>query len=435
MAVDIENSWRLAQESVIGSLCIDPEAVAGLIFRRARAEYFGDSIMRHLFEAAQSLWNAQTAIDPVTILHAAGGEYQDVLRECMRSTPTAANIEKYLDILRSEARLSEIRKLSSEMTYAHSEEEALDAFEKIGQLLRQTDTVEDVSFEELMADYLRRMDDPTPPNYLSWGIPQLDEQIFVSPGDFCVLGAESSTGKTALALQFAWHMANSGKRVLFFSLETPKEKLEDRLMSETQVAGISMRRSKTKTLTVQDYQRITGIGKRAHKIPLRVIRKADTLAQIQNRTIMHNADVVFIDYLQLINHKAVNRYETVTEISMALHRMAQQLGVTVIALSQVTAPEGGGKITKDNLRESGQIQQDAEIILLLMRDNSFPNARELVVGKDKDGASNKRMLLSFAPQHMTFSYVKRKETGGEPEEDPPMFETLDESEAVPFDNR
>ena len=166
---------------------------------------------------------------------------------------------------------------------------------------------------------------------------------------------------------------------------------------------------------------------KAGKVQLRVIRRAETLSEIQNRTIMHNADVIFIDYLQIINHRTPRgRTEAVAEISMELHRMANRLGVTVVALSQVTPPESG-EITIQDLRESNQIKQDAEIIMLLMKDKTFPGARKLKIGKDKDGAANRSMLLSFEARHMTFSYAKRKGQDEVPGQGPPMFD-LDDDE-------
>ena len=420
------DAWKAAQMSVIGALLIWPDDLSGKIFHSAMASYFGEPALRHLFEAAHGLWIEQKPIDPVTVLHAAGDAHEETAAACMQAVPTRANVDEYLRILRDEARLYQIRLAASELQWVKNEEEALAAYEKMGQLLRETDTIEDVSWEEMVGHYLDRMNDPSPPNYLTWGIPQLDETLCVSPGDFCVLAADSSVGKTALALQFAYHMAYMGKRTLFFSLETPKEKLEDRLMAEKQVAAIPMLHTKKKALTSDDYLRAGDTGMKAGKVPLRVIRRAETLPQIQNRIIMHNADVVFIDYLQIIRHKASSRFETVTEISLELHRMANRLGVTIVALSQVTPPESG-EITIQDLRESGQIKNDAEIILLMMKDKTFPGARKLKIGKDKDGATNKSLLLSFDPQHMTFSYAKRKEPSEVPGQGAPLFD-LDDDE-------
>jgi len=429
------DAWLAAQKSVLGSLLLWPDELSGKIFRRALPAYFGDASLRHLFEAANSLWLSQKPIDPVTVLHTAGDAHADIITDCMNGVPTSANIDEYLTILRDEARLYQIRRTAAGLQWAKSEAEALEAYEKMGRLLRETDTIEDVSFEEMVSNYLDRMNDPTPPNYLSWGIPQLDETLFVSPGDFCVLAADSSTGKTALALQFAYHMASCGKRVLFFSLETPREKLEDRLMAETQVAGVPMLHSKKKALTRDDYLRSTDAGMRAGKIPLRMIRRAETLAQIENRTVMHNADVIFIDYLQIINHSSPRgRVEAVAEISLELHRMANRLGVTVVALSQVTPPDSG-EISIQDLRESKQIKQDAEIILLMIPDKTFPGARRLEIGKDKDGAAHRKMLLSFDPGHMTFAYARRKEPTQVPGQGAPMWDLDEDAEGGdnPFD--
>jgi replicative DNA helicase len=196
-------------------------------------------------------------------------------------------------------------------------------------------------------------------------------------------------------------------------------------MAEKQVAAIPMQHTKKKALSNDDYLRAGEAGMKSGKVPLRVIRRAETLPQIQNRIIMHNADVVFIDYLQIIRHKGSSRFEIVTEIAMELHRMANRLGVTIVALSQVTPPESG-EITIQDLRESGQIKNDAEIILLMMKDKTFPGARKLKIGKDKDGATNRSLLLSFDPQHMTFSYAKRKEPQV-PGQGAPMYD-LDDDE-------
>lgn len=430
MAVDLK-AWNEAEVAVIGSLCIDPSC-AGLVFRDARAAYFRDEALRHVFEAALRLWTDNRPLDAVTIHHAAGPEYKELIRECMTVTPTAANVKEYLRIMRSEYRVSAITDTAAGFLSIRTETEAVRVFEKLGTILRESDTVEDLGWAELVADYLQRMDSKAP-NYLTWGFSQLDRQLSVVPGDFVVLGADSSVGKTALALQFAAHMALNKRRVLFVSLETSTEKLEDRLMAETQVAGIAMPRTKARALSSQDYERAVKAGTMKEPPYFRMIRRAETLEDIQSRIIMHRADVCFIDYLQIINIKAKSRYESVTEISMGLHRMAQRLGCTIVALSQVTPPEGDKELTMQDLRDSGQIKMDAEVVLLMSVDERVvPGGRQLVIAKDKDGARNKRMLLAFDPEHMSFKYAKRRDTDRPEEPQPPMFQ--DEAETTPFEH-
>ena len=124
---------------------------------------------------------------------------------------------------------------------------------------------------------------------------------------------------------------------------------------------------------------------------------------------MRKFDVIFIDYVQLIDEQGGSRPEIVTTISMKLHRMAQQLGVTVVALSQITPVTKGSKAapTKDDLRESRQLKHDADLILILSpsQDDSDPaNTRILDVAKNKDGRCPS-LKLQFEPEYMTFSHV------------------------------
>lgn len=426
--------WLQAQQSVIGSLLIDPEHCAGEIFQRARPEQFSDSSLRHVFEAARSLWHAGRPLDPVTILDAAGGQYEQLLAETMKLTPTAAHVSEYLELIASGARLAKLRDAAYQILYETDSTEAAAAiWESMGQQLMAAEDVEDLSWTECIHDYLDRMNDPAPVRYLSWGIPELDKYLTVSPGMFCILAADSSVGKTALALQFAYHMAESGKRVGFFSLETTKESLTNRLMAETQVANIEMKRSKWKKLTKYDFRSASDAGQKSEQIPLRLIRRAETVEQIRTRTIQRKFDVIFIDYLQLLQAEGRSRAEVVTQISMQLHRMAQQLGVVVVGLSQITPPDKGSsrRLTKDDLRESRQLKHDADVIMLMTpAEDGNKNLRELNVDKNKDDRTG-RLLLSFDPQHMSFSYTPPK---GKPQKTPPMFEEMGDKEGgeLPF---
>lgn len=400
------DAWIQAQASVIGSLLIDPEHCAGQIFQSARSEHFGDPALQHVFEAARGLWNDNRPLDPVTILDAAGSQYEQLLSKCMQVTPTCANLSEYLDIIKSCARLASLRSAAYDILEATSEKEAAAIYERMGQSLMATEDVEDLSWEECLSDYLDRMSDKTPLDRLSWGIPQLDHYLSVTPGKFVILAADSSVGKTALALQFAYHMASAGKKVGFFSLETDKESLTDRLMAEVQVAGINMPRTKEKALSDKDWRNALSAGDRARNIPLRLIRRAETVEQIRSRTIQRQFDVIFIDYVQLLDAPGKERWDIVTNVSIQLHRMAQQLGVTVIGLSQITPPSKDAKKapTKDDLRESRQLKHDADVILIMSISPEGAGVfRELQVAKNKDGPLG-RMLLDFDFERMTFTY-------------------------------
>ena len=400
-------AWKRAQESVIGALLIDPDYSAGLIFQSAKASHFGETELRHVFEAARELWNENRQLDAVTILDRAGSEYEQLLRDCMINTPTARNLQAWLEICQDSARLTAMQAEALAIVNADRADDAAAAWERMGTMLQDADQGEDLSLGELIGDYCDRMQDKRPVRYLNWGIESLDRDLYVSGGQFGVIAADSSVGKTALALQFAYHMAADGHRVGFFSLETPKENLEDRLLAQYQVAGIPLPSTKRKKLTDEDLRAAEEAGMRSDQIYLRILRNYETLERIRAKTIQRRFDVIFIDYVQLIDAPGRERWDIVTNISMGLHRMAQQLGITVIGLSQITPAVKGQKApTKDDLRESRQLKQDADFILLLYPDTEEgvpPTARVLEIAKNKDGRCA-RLRMDFEPEHMTFKY-------------------------------
>lgn len=401
------NAWDQAQYSVIGSLLLEPDEWAGEIFQSATPAMFGNKALRHVFEAAREIWSAGTPVDPVTLGAKAGKEYSQTIVDCVNLTPTAVNCGAYLKILQEQARLSAMQVEALSISTAETVEDATESYEKIGKLLAATEDIEDYSLTEMIGMYLDRMNDPTPPDYLHFGMDRLDSALAVTPGMFLIIGADSSTGKTALALQFAVHIAKAGKRVGFFSLETPQEPLQNRILSQHQLAGIPVPSSQQKKLTDEDYTRAAQAGILSQDIPLRVIRKANTLEKIRARTLQRRFEVIFIDYVQLIDVQGKERFDVVTRISMGLHRMAQELGIVIVGLSQVTPPEKGKKVklTVDDLRESRQLKQDADIVLLMTKatgKDDPPEARILEVAKNKDGRRPK-LRLNFDPTHMTFT--------------------------------
>ena len=400
------SNWQLAQRSVIGSLLISPDEVSGLVFQSAVPAMFGDPAMRHVFEASRDLFIEGRPIDPVTVVARAGTEYRDLIATSMEMTPTAANISAYLEMLRDEAKLSAMQTEAMSILSAKKVSDAMDGYERMGRLLGETETDDGMTLCEMISAYIDRMNDPKPVDYLRFGIDLLDKSLAISPGTFIIIGADSSAGKTALALQFAVHIAKTGKKVGFFSLETPEAPLQNRLMAELQVAGIPMPSSQHKKLTDEDLTRAMEAGIRAAELQARFFRKDDTLEKIRAKTIRHRFDVIFIDYVQLINCPGDERWQVVTKISMGLHRMAQELGVTIVGLSQIT-PEKGRRdrsVTVDDLRESRQLKQDAEVVLLLNRggEDDDESLRILDVGKNKDGW-RPSIKLRFDAEFMTFA--------------------------------
>ena len=131
--------WQDAQRAVIGSLLIDPDHVAGLVFSQARAEHFSDPALRHVFEAAREIWQKQKPVDAVTVAAAAGGDYRELIADCMRETPTAAYVESYLALSRDAAKLRAIQTAAMEIAGATDLAQAAAAYEALGGRLRDLD--------------------------------------------------------------------------------------------------------------------------------------------------------------------------------------------------------------------------------------------------------------------------------------------------------
>jgi replicative DNA helicase len=209
--------------------------------------------------------------------------------------------------------------------------------------------------------YIRRLDDK--PEYISTGLKVLDNNLHLVLGNFVVIGGRPSAGKTALSLQLACEIAKNGRKVAYFSLETDPDTLYSRIIANQ--LGVPLHTVKNKTVSIDELDRLAAIK----KYPLFVRSAAGkSVGWIRTQSIRMQAKVVFIDYLQLIHQAgAKDRYSAVTEISIALHEFAQSTGTLVVALAQLNRETARAGIppTAADLRESGQIEQDADAIILL----------------------------------------------------------------------
>ena len=399
-----------AELSVIGSLLIEERTVP-VLMQTLTPEDFRDSTWRHVFEAVRELFLEQVPVDPVTVRDRLGSGYEQALAQAIQNTPTAANCREYARILRERRQLREIREAVQEIVLGETDlPRARELLAQAAALLVERQADRDRSYTELIHEALDRQNDRKPPDVLDFGIPALTQKLLIGPGRFVILGADSSVGKTALALQLALAIARGGKRVGFFSYETTLADAADRLLAND--ADVSLGRSKARKLNAAEILRISAAGERSGSLPLRILESARyTVEDIRAKTLARQFQVIFVDYLQLIPTRKPDRYEAVTEISIGLHALAQELGVTVIALSQVTLPETNKRgdrryITKEDLRESRQLKQDADVILLL--DLSDPKDRDsnrvLMIDKSRDGPLG-HLVLSFDPSRMRFNVV------------------------------
>lgn len=400
-----------AEVSVIGALLIDPENVLPMLLDTLRPEDFGEPTLRHLFEAAQALYLAKKPVDPVTIgAEAHVDDYMSLAAAIMRATPTAANAAEYAEIVRNQAKLRALRQIGYELAYeCRSIGEALELLTRASTQLSDDTRADSYTWRELAQAFLDKMDS-APEQYLDLGIPQLTKAAKVRPGHFVILGAENTTGKTALALQMAFAAAKSGRRVGFFSLETDAELLTQRIMA--QQAALRIEAIRDRALGREAARRAVDVIDDSWDLDLQIYPAAGwSVSEIRARTLSRQREVVFIDYVQLIQGAGDNPVMQLREISIALHAMAQALHVTVIALSQITLPpinQRTGRrpeITRSNLNMSSQLANDADIVLLmyLSDPDDQQSTRVLKMDKNKD-VGQRRMLLNFDGPRLTFSY-------------------------------
>lgn len=407
--MDVSAQRRIgdAAAAVIGSILLEPDLAGEVLRRIAEADMPGE--YRVLYAGIRQLFAACTPIDAVTLAATCGKAYEGKILDVMQLTPTAANWKEYCAIVHDQAQLQRLQAAALGITAALTLDEAQAEAEKLAQLLADRPGAQIVSWQQGLADFLNRQSAENKPEYLSFGMEALDKRLYVSPGDLVVLAGRPSSGKTMLAAQLAYHMAQK-KRVGVFSLETSGQKIFDRLVSHA--GQIDFGRVKKHELLRQDFQAVNALGAN-ERTRLDVIPAVGmSVPQVQAIALAKHYDVIFIDYLQLLHAEGRDRFTQVTNISLELHRMATGTGVTVIALSQLARPEKGSKSaakrpTMSDLRESGQLEQDADAILILHRNNPDDNncPRTLYIDKQKEGELG-YVQLDFKPGIMTFSPIK-----------------------------
>lgn len=423
-------SFPQAEAAVIGAILIDADHVLPPLVEQLRPEDFSDPTLRHLFEAARDLYLAKKPVDPVTIGAAAGAsdEYGQVAQQLMMATPTAANVEEYAQIMRRKAQLRALQGIGLALSQCRDLEDARILLGRAAEASADSRGTPCRSWRELAQDFLASLD-AKPDEYLDLGIPELTRAAKIQAGQYVVLGAYNSVGKTALALQIAWALAASGKRVGFFSLETADKLLVRRIFAQQTQTRLS--RIQEHRLSPEDVRRSGDLIEQSWDFPLYFFQAAGwSAADIRARTLSQRLEVVFIDYVQLLAPGSENLAQELRAVSMALHIMAQALGITVVALSQVTLPARDPKtrrrppLRKENLRESGQLANDADVVLLmdLTDPDDYESNRVLLMDKNKD-VGQARMLLSFDGPRLRFAYLP-------PLEDPDSQAARERSETM-----
>lgn len=405
MAELTNESWLNAQYSVLGSALIDQQVVPKVLHETRESDYFGTC--QTVYKALRKLFNAGSPIDPVSVKAQLGDSYMDFILQLMEITPTAANIDMYIALCKEQARTNQLRDIARQMTEEEDGDKLRSLLEQASGMMVQRSSLKITTMADALQSFMDRHTRQT--NYLTWPVGELNDRLYAEPGDFIIIGGYPSTGKSAWALQCAWHWARNYK-VGFFSLETSSEKLFDRQMSA--VARLSMDSIKRNTIDQKEWERVCAMSTEITARNLELIPAAGmTPADVRAVTMMRGYQIILVDYLQLLQGSGENRTTQVTQISIALHTLAQSMGVTVVALSQLARQGKQDKSTPPDmsaLRESGQIEQDADLIMMLsLQDKDNPaGPRELRIRKNKEGTCP-NILLDFDGKHQTFSKAAR----------------------------
>ena len=404
MAVNRQD-WLDAQYGVLGSVLISPEVAPKVLAEMTDTDFSGHAVA--VFQAMRYLFSQHLPVDVISVRDKLGSDYSSILAQLMEITPTAANYAYYMEIAKKQSRVHRIKDLAQRIVDAGEPEEVQRLLEQAVVINSKRQSLRAITMEEAVAEFILRHEKGTPPNYLPWMIPEIGKALYLDKGDYVIIGGRPSAGKTAFALQAAWHMAMD-RKVAFFSLETGQKKLTDRQVAD--ICDIPMDIIKHNKLDNDHWQKVvdfslTGAKRRQFEL---VIDSAVSIDEVLAFSAARQYEVIVIDYLQLLHGPGRNDYERVSAISRQIHRFSQSHGCTVIALSQLSRPGSGQKSDPDmqSLRESGQLEQDADAILLLYLENEkTPNGRRILkCAKNKDG-ERFRMLLNFDGAHQRFSKV------------------------------
>ena len=402
-----------AEQAVLGSILIDSRCITDVV-GIVKPEDFYLQQNREIYEAIYTMFNFSQTIDPVTVLDKLKelGYYHDNSRDyilqLMEITPTAANVARYAAIVQEKSMLRGLNQAATDIQQMVSEEvgtpaEMLESAEKKIYALRKGergDSLEHIGttlhkvFDRLTE--LSQSDSLIPG--LSTGLPDVDTVISgLNKSDLILLAARPGMGKTSMALNILLEVGKySGKSVVFFSLEMSREQLMNRLFASE--GGIDSRRLLTGELSTEDWGKVADLSPLFGAAPLYMddtagITVAEMKAKLRR---VRNLGLVVIDYLQLMStgRRSDNRVQEVSEITRSLKIMAKELNVPVITLSQLSrGPESRSdhRPMLSDLRESGSIEQDADIVLFLYREAYYEKDRddqseaECIVAKNRHG--------------------------------------------------
>ena len=429
-----------AEQAVIGAMLMDKEAIL-TSSEIVSGDDFYQTAYGVIFEAIVEIYNEGKPVDLITLQSRlkekdvpAEISSLEFVRDLVSVVPTSANVKYYAEIVSEKAMLRRLIKLNEEienMCYLGKEsmEAVLETTEKkVFELVQKRNTGDFVPIKQVVLNALDKIEAASKNAGSVTGIPtgflDLDYKTAgLQPSDLILIAARPSMGKTAFVLNIAQHVAfKANKSVAIFSLEMSKEQLVNRLFAlEAQVDAQSLR---TGNLKDSDWEKLIESAGIIGKSKLMIddtpgISISELRSKCRKMKLEHGLDLIIIDYLQLmtarVGSRSESRQQEISEISRALKGVARELNVPVVALSQLSRAveqRPDHRPMMSDLRESGAIEQDADVVMFIYRDDYYnkdtelKNVAEIIVGKQRNGAIG-TVNLTWLPQYTKFAnYLK-----------------------------
>ena len=427
-----------AEQAVLGSMLIDARCVPEVI-DQLRSDDFYVRQNREIYDTIYSMFNYSLTIDPVTVLEhmKQNGVYDEntsrgYLLQLMDTTPTAANVVEYIGILKDKTLLRRVAEAAGDLTAliqqgTETGQDILEAAEQRIYAIRQGRAARGlIPISNVLIDVYDRLTELAASESaipgLSTGLTDLDRAISgLNKSDLILLAASPGMGKTYMALNILLEAGKkSGKNVAFFSLEMSREQLALRLISSE--CFVDNKKLVTGKLTEEDWEKVAVAADSLNRSRIFIdddssVSVADISAKCRR---MDNLGLVIIDYLQLMQsaggrtYSGENRQQVVSDISRALKIMAKELDVPVLCLSQLSRANESRSDKRpmlSDLRESGAIEQDADIVMFLYREGYYdkdtpnPNLAECIIAKNRHGET-RTVELQWLPEFTTFGNME-----------------------------
>ena len=429
-----------AEQAVIGGMLIEKEAISK-VAEFLKADDFYREAHRLIFEAMLELFNKNEAVDLVTVtevlrkndkLEAVGGIAY--ITSLANSVPTAANINYHGKIVEEKALLRGLINSATHIaSMGYEDTEAVtDIIDKAEKMILEVSerkmSGDFVPIKSIIFDAFGKIEQLYASKGgitgLATGFKDLDKITSgLQPSDLILVAARPSMGKTAFTLNIASHVAiREKKAVAFFSLEMSKEQLVQRMLCSE--ATIDSQRLRIGELEERDWTKLISAADRLSSAPIYIddtpgITVMEMRSKARRLKIEHDLQLIIIDYLQLMqgssNKGGDNRQQEISEISRSLKALARELNVPVIALSQLSRSVESRQIKKpmlSDLRESGSLEQDADIVSFLYREDYYnpetenKNITDIIIAKHRNGPVDTVQLI-FHKQFTKFCDLSR----------------------------